>query len=169
MLWEGAAAAAERAARREVTVTTRLTGALHAHVDPGRLRQVLDNLLDNAARSSPPGRQVLVAARPLDGGGVEAAIVDQGPGIAAEDLPHAFDRGYLWSRYRGTREVGSGLGLAIVKALCDAMGVAIQAEAGHGGGTAFRLLLPPPHTPRPDAHPPVGSTAPSQLPTRPLR
>jgi len=146
VLREAAAAATERAAPRQVAVTTRLAGALHAHVDPGRLRQVLDNLLDNASRSSPPGRQVLVAARPLAGGGVEAAVADQGPGIAAEDLPHAFDRGYLWSRYRGTREVGSGLGLAIVKALCDAMGVTIQAEASNGGGTAFRLLLPPPRT-----------------------
>jgi two-component system OmpR family sensor kinase len=143
VLREAAAAAAERAARRQVTVTTRLAGPLQAHVDPGRLRQVLDNLLDNASRSSPAGRQVLVAARPLDGGGVEAAIVDQGPGIAPEDLPRAFDRGYLWSRYRGTREVGSGLGLAIVKALCDAMAVTVQAESGHGGGTAFRLTLPP--------------------------
>ncbi|HWD43102.1 MAG TPA: HAMP domain-containing sensor histidine kinase, partial [Actinomycetota bacterium] len=64
VLSEAAAAAAERAAGREVSVTTRLAGALHAHVDPGRLRQVLDNLLDNATRSSPSGRQVLVAARP---------------------------------------------------------------------------------------------------------
>ncbi len=142
VLREAAAAAAERAARRTVAVTTRLTGALHAHVDPGRLRQVLDNLLDNATRSSAPGQAVLVAARPLPGGGVEAAVVDQGPGIAAEDLPHAFDRGYLWARYRGTRVVGSGLGLAIVRALCDAMGVAIRADSGDGGGIAFRLTLP---------------------------
>jgi two-component system, OmpR family, sensor kinase len=148
VLKEAATAATERAAPRQVTVTTHLAGPLTAHVDPGRLRQVLDNLLDNATRSSPSGRQVLVAARPLDGGGVEAAVVDQGPGIAAEDLPHAFDRGYLWSRYRGSREVGSGLGLAIVKALCDAMGVAIRAESGHGGGTAFRLALPPTHATR---------------------
>jgi two-component system OmpR family sensor kinase len=154
VLSEAAAAASERAARRQVTVTTRLAGALHAHVDPGRLRQVLDNLLDNAARSSPSGRQVLVAARPLAGGGVEAAIVDQGPGIAPDDLLHAFDRGYLWSRYRGTREVGSGLGLAIVKALCDAMGVTIQAESGHGGAPApTRRSGPPP----PASSPPVPS------------
>jgi two-component system OmpR family sensor kinase len=166
VLREAAAAAAERAAPRQVTVTTRLPGSLHAHVDPGRLRQVLDNLLDNATRSSPPGRQVLVAARPLDGGGVEAAVADQGPGIAAEDLAHAFDRGYLWSRYRGTREVGSGLGLAIVKALCDAMGVTIRAESGNGGGTAFRLILPPARTAGDPQ--PVGSRAPAQLPTRPL-
>jgi two-component system, OmpR family, sensor kinase len=167
VLREAAAAATERAARREVTVTTRLDGVLHAHVDPGRLRQVLDNLLDNASRSSPPGRQVLVAARPLDGGGVEAVVVDQGPGIAPQDLPNAFDRGYLWSRYRGTREVGSGLGLAIVKALCDAMGVTIRAESGDGGGTAFRLALPPPRTTPPNGRP-LARPAPSELPTRPL-
>ena len=169
VLREAAAAAAGRAARRQVTVTTRLDSNLHAHLDPGRLRQVLDNLLDNAARSSPSGRQVLVAARPLPGGGVEAAVVDQGPGIAAEDLPNAFDRGYLWSRYRGTREVGSGLGLAIVKALCDAMGVAIQAESGPGGGTAFRLTLPPSRTAPSNGRQRVGPTAPGELPTRPLR
>ena len=169
VLKEAATAAAERVAPRQVTVTTHLAGQLHAHVDPGRLRQVLDNLLDNASRSSPSGRQVLVAARPLDGGGVEAAIVDQGPGIAPEDLPHAFDRGYLWSRYRGSREVGSGLGLAIVKALCDAMGVAIHAESGHGGGTAFRLILPPPRTPSANGRPPVGPATQGELPTRPLR
>jgi two-component system, OmpR family, sensor kinase len=153
VLREAAGAAAERAAGRQVTVATRLDDGLSAHVDPGRLRQVLDNLLDNAVRSSPSGGQVLVAARPLGEGGVEAAVVDQGPGIAAEDLPHAFDRGYLWSRYRGTREVGSGLGLAIVKALCDAMGVGIQAESGHGGGTAFRLTLPPSRTVPPGPRP----------------
>jgi two-component system, OmpR family, sensor kinase len=124
-------------------------GPLLARVDPGRFRQVLDNLLDNATRSSPTGYPVLVAARPLAGGWVEVAVVDRGPGIASEDLPHAFDRGYLWSRYRGTRTVGSGLGLAIVKALCDAMGVAIRAESGREygrGGTAFRLALPPAHS-----------------------
>src|SRR5918994_878815 len=132
--------------------------------DPAEHRR---SLLRVHAETIRLGRQVLVAARPLDDGGVEAAIVDQGPGIAADDLPNAFDRGYLWSRYRGTREVGSGLGLAIVKALCDAMGVVIQAESGPGGGTAFRLTLPPPRTPQTNGRPRVGP--PSELPTRPLR
>jgi two-component system, OmpR family, sensor kinase len=169
VLREAAAAAADRAASRNLTVNTRLSGTLHAHVDPGRLRQVLDNLLDNATRSSPPGHPVLVAARPLPGGGVEAAVVDQGPGIAAADLPHAFDRGYLWARYRGTRAVGSGLGLAIVKGLCDAMGVAIRAESGDGGGTAFRLLLPPAHgaPPHGDATLPDRQAAQRELESRP--
>src|SRR6266540_2559831 len=119
VLGEAVAVAAERAAAQGVSVEQQVPDTpLLARVDPGRLRQVLDNLLDNATRSSPTGHPVLVAARPLAGGWVEVAVVDRGPGIAAEDLPRAFDRGYLWSRYRGTRTVGSGLGLAIVKALC---------------------------------------------------
>jgi len=142
VLREAAGAAAARAARAGVPVQQLLDEPLAAHVDPGRLRQVLDNLLDNATRSSPASQPVVVMARPLPDGRVEAAVVDRGPGIAAEDLPRAFDRGYLWSRYRGTRTVGSGLGLAIVKALCDAMGVAIRAERAQGGGTVFRLVLP---------------------------
>jgi signal transduction histidine kinase len=147
VLREAVAAAVDRAASQGVNVDQQVpNNPLLAHVDPGRLRQVLDNLLDNATRSSPAGHPVLVAARPLPGGWVEVAVVDRGPGIASEDLPRAFDRGYLWSRYRSTRTVGSGLGLAIVKALCDAMGVTVRAESGreHGrGGTAFRLALPP--------------------------
>jgi two-component system sensor histidine kinase BaeS len=147
VLREAVAAAAERAAAQGVTVEQQVPDhPLLAHVDPGRLRQVLDNLLDNATRSSPTGYPVLVAARTLGGGWVEVAVVDRGPGIATEDLPRAFDRGYLWSRYRKTRTVGSGLGLAIVKALCDAMGVTVRAESGREygrGGTAFRLALPP--------------------------
>jgi two-component system, OmpR family, sensor kinase len=142
VLREAAAAAADRASAHGVPVEQLVEPALTAHVDPGRLRQVLDNLLDNATRSSPPGRPVTLAARALGDGRVEVAVVDQGPGIAAEDLPRAFERGYLWSRYRHSRTVGSGLGLAIVKALCDAMGVAVRAEQAAGGGTAFRLLLP---------------------------
>jgi signal transduction histidine kinase len=143
VLREAASAAADRAGAGGVPVEQFFDQPLAAHVDPGRLRQVLDNLLDNATRSSPPGRPVTLAARARGDGRVEVAVVDQGPGIAPEDLPRAFERGYLWSRYRRTRTVGSGLGLAIVKALCDAMGVAIRAEQASGGGTAFRLLLPP--------------------------
>jgi two-component system sensor histidine kinase BaeS len=137
----------DRGGEREAPVELRVPERLPAHIDAGRLRQVVDNLLDNALRSNPPGRSVLCAARALDDGRAEVLVADQGPGIAAEDLPRAFERGYLWSRYRGTRTVGSGLGLAIVKALCDAMGAAVWAEAGPGGGLAVHLVLPAPGRP----------------------
>ena len=141
---EAAQAAAARAAGREVPVVARVDGPLPARTDPGRLRQVLDNLLENATRSSPAGSPVLLEGRARPDGRVELAVTDRGPGIAEADLPRAFDRGYLWSRYRGTRAVGSGLGLAIVKGLCDAMGATVSAERAPGGGTTFRVLLPPP-------------------------
>ena len=97
---------------------------------------------------------MLLAARALDDGRAEVVVADQGPGIAPEDFPHAFERGYLWSRYRGTRTVGSGLGLAIVKGLCDAMGAQVWADTSPTGGLAVHLLLPPassPATPAPEA------------------
>src|SRR6266545_1647265 len=120
------------------------------HGETLRLARLVQDLIDLARL----GRGQF-AVSPVDadvttvlGEAVAVAVVDRGPGIAAEDLPRAFDRGYLWSRYRGTRTVGSGLGLAIVKALCDAMGVTVRAESGreYGRGTAFRLALPPAHS-----------------------
>jgi signal transduction histidine kinase len=144
VLREAGEVAAERGAGHDVPVEVRVPDRLPATIDPGRLRQVLDNLLDNAVRSNPAGRAVLLAARALDDGRVEVLVADQGPGIAAEDLPHAFERGWLWSRYRATRSVGSGLGLAIVKGLCDAMGASVWAERGEHGGLLVHLVLPGP-------------------------
>jgi signal transduction histidine kinase len=144
VLRDAGEAAALRAAGRQIPFELRVTAPLPARIDPGRLRQVLDNLLSNAIRITPPGHPVLLAARALPDGRVETVVADRGPGVAQEDLPHTFERGYLWARYRGTRTVGSGLGLAIVKGLCDAMGVAIWAEeTPQGGGLTVHLLLPP--------------------------
>jgi signal transduction histidine kinase len=144
VLAEAAEVAAGPGGERDVEVELRVPETLPARFDPDRLRQVVDNLLDNAIRSNPPGKSVLVAARAMDDGRAEVVVADQGPGIAAEDLPHAFERGYLWSRYRGTRTVGSGLGLSIVKALCDAMGASVWAEPSPAGGLAVHLVLPAP-------------------------
>jgi two-component system sensor histidine kinase BaeS len=148
VLREAGEAAALRAKRRRIPFELRVTPPLPARIDPGRLRQVLDNLTTNAIRVTPPGHPVLLAARNLPDGRVEAVVADRGPGVAQEDLPYTFERGYLWARYRGTRTVGSGLGLAIVKGLCDAMGIAIWAEeTPEGGGLTVHLLLPPAGTP----------------------
>jgi signal transduction histidine kinase len=76
-------------------------------------------------------------------------VTDTGPGLAEEDLPHAFERFYLHDRYRADpeRSVGSGLGLAIVAELVAAMGGRVTAANRPGGGASFRVDLPPARAP----------------------
>jgi two-component system sensor histidine kinase MprB len=70
-------------------------------------------------------------------------VRDHGPGIAAEDLPHVFDRFYRAAAARG--RVGSGLGLAIVRQVADLHDGTVRAEAAPGGGALLRLALPVSH------------------------
>ena len=69
-------------------------------------------------------------------------VRDTGPGLAAEDVPRAFERFYLYDRYRTERAVGSGLGLAIVKELAAAMGGEVTAAGRPGGGAEFQIRVP---------------------------
>ncbi len=100
--------------------------------------QVLSNLIENAVRSTPSGGGVTVSSRPG-----ELTVADTGPGLAPEDLPRAFDRFYLYSRYVKHRAVGTGLGLAIVKELVEAMDGTVTVESEPGAGTTFVIRLPP--------------------------
>jgi two-component system sensor histidine kinase MprB len=102
---------------------------------PGRLDRAVGNLLDNAAKWSPPGEAIEVSAR--DG---TVTVHDQGPGIDSSDLPHVFDRFYRAPSARGTP--GSGLGLAIVKQVADSYGGEASVESAAGAGTSARLRLP---------------------------
>jgi two-component system, OmpR family, sensor kinase len=106
--------------------------------DEGRLLQVTSNLIENALRLTPAGGAVTVHAS-----SGQISVADTGPGLAAEDLPHAFERFYLYDRYRSERPVGSGLGLAIVKELVAAMGGTVEASRRASGGAAFVVRLPP--------------------------
>jgi two-component system OmpR family sensor kinase len=106
--------------------------------DEGRLLQATSNLVENALRLTPAGGSVTVGAR----AGV-ITVRDTGPGLAAEDLPRAFDRFYLYDRYRSERAVGSGLGLAIVKELTAAMGGGVQVWSPPEGGAEFTITVPP--------------------------
>ena len=103
--------------------------------DAERIRSAVRNLLDNAAKFSPPGAPVEVRLR-----AGELTVRDHGPGIAQADLPHIFDRFY---RAPSARAVpGSGLGLAIVRQVADSHGGTILAETATDGGTLMRLCLP---------------------------
>ena len=102
---------------------------------PANLERAIGNLLDNAAKWSPPGAEVQV--RVADG---EVVVRDHGPGIAEDDLPYVFDRFYRARTARG--QPGSGLGLAIVRKVAEAHGGEVLAERATGGGTQMTLRLP---------------------------
>lgn len=106
--------------------------------DEDRILQVVSNLIENALRLSPAGGSVSVHAR-----AGEITVRDTGPGLAAQDIPRAFERFYLHARYRSERPVGSGLGLAIVRELVAAMGGGVEASVPAGGGAQFTIRLPP--------------------------
>ena len=130
-----AADAVERTRRNRpgVEFETDLEESL-VHGAPSTLERAVANLLDNAAKWSPPGSPVEVAVR-----NGEVAVRDHGPGIAAEDLPYVFDRFYRSRAARGMP--GSGLGLAIVKQVAESHGGSIVAEQPEDGGTLMRLRL----------------------------
>ncbi len=119
-----------------------------AQADPGRLDQVLMNLLWNAIRHTPPGGIVAItAAEEPEKPFLCIEVRDTGEGIGPEDLPH------IWERfYRGTtseesylsdeRRSGAGLGLALVKELTEAMHGSVQVTSTPGQGSCFRILMP---------------------------
>jgi two-component system sensor histidine kinase MprB len=102
---------------------------------PARLQRAISNLIDNAIKYSPPGEPVEIELH-----GQELTVRDHGSGIAAEDLPHVFDRFYRGAEARG--RPGSGLGLAIVRQVADQQGGSVLAGPAPGGGTLMRLRLP---------------------------
>ncbi|HWX95796.1 MAG TPA: HAMP domain-containing sensor histidine kinase [Solirubrobacteraceae bacterium] len=104
--------------------------------DPQRLGRAVKNLIDNALKFGPHDGSLEIVL--IDG---ELTVRDHGPGIAAADMPHAFDRFYRGASARALP--GSGLGLAIVRQVADAHGGDVSAEDAPGGGTLMRLRLSP--------------------------
>jgi signal transduction histidine kinase len=109
--------------------------------DRDRLQQVFGNLLDNASRVTPEGGTVAVVLSAENGRSV-ARILDEGPGIPEDALPHVFDRFFRAQPSRDRTSGGSGLGLAIVAAIVRAHGGTIAAGLRPEGGTVFTLSLP---------------------------
>lgn len=102
---------------------------------PTTIERAISNLLDNAAKWSPPEGVIEVTVRQG-----EVTVRDHGPGIDDSDLPFVFDRFYRAPAARG--RPGSGLGLAMVRQVAEAHGGTVTAEPADGGGTRVRLALP---------------------------
>ncbi|MFN8622163.1 MAG: ATP-binding protein [Chloroflexota bacterium] len=130
-----------RAERADVRLSVGSPAGLVVQSDPARLAQVLGALIDNALNHTPRGGTIEVAGM-ARGDRAEISVRDTGPGIAAEDLPHVFERFYRADPARGRATGGSGLGLAIVAALMRAMGGSASAANDPAGGAVFCLSLP---------------------------
>jgi len=109
--------------------------------DPRRIEQVLGNLLDNALAHTPPGGEIVTAARATEGE-VEISVSDTGKGIPPEQLPYIFERFYRVDRSRSRATGGTGLGLAIARQLVERHGGQIRVESQVGRGTQFTFTLP---------------------------
>jgi two-component system OmpR family sensor kinase len=137
-----AAVAQQRTRTPGTRVVADVRGALPAvQADPDRLAQVLDNLLQNAARYA--ASEVRVEAEPADAGSVRITVADDGPGVPDADRERIFDRLVRLDDGRDRQHGGAGLGLPIARALARAQGGDLVClPAVPGAGARFRLTLP---------------------------
>lgn len=103
--------------------------------DPIRVRQIIDNLAENALRVTPAGAPIVFAVS--QSGVIE--VRDGGPGLSDEDISVAFEPGELYERYKGVRKVGTGFGLALVGRLAERLGAVATAGKALEGGAVFRI------------------------------
>jgi heavy metal sensor kinase len=129
-----------------VNVTIGEEDAVTVVGDPDRLKQLIINLADNAIRYTPPGGQVRLSLKRVDGW-AQLCVSDSGPGIPPEHLPHIFERFYRVDKARSRRETGAvsggaGLGLSIAQWIAQSHGGQIDVQSETGKGTRFTVRLP---------------------------
>jgi two-component system OmpR family sensor kinase len=130
-----------RAEAHRVALRLETPAALPIVADAGRLRQVLDNLLDNALRHAPSDSEIVVTAGARNGV-TTLSVRDHGPGLAAEDQARVFERFYRTDASRARHSGGLGLGLPIAKAIVEAHGGTLGVTAAPGHGCTFEARLP---------------------------
>ncbi len=116
-------------------------GAFTARVDPLRLRQIIDNLTENALRVTPDGGRIVFAVS-RSPESLTLEVRDTGPGLTEADIAVAFAPGALHERYHGVRPVGTGVGLALVARLARGLGGVAEAGVAADGGARFTVVLP---------------------------
>jgi two-component system OmpR family sensor kinase len=115
--------------------------SLVALADGPRIRRIVDNLLANAERHTPPAAAVYVRVR-TEGHDAVLEVEDEGPGIPAEDAGRVFERFFRADPSRSRESGGSGLGLSIVAALAEAHGGSASYARAPGGGARFEVRIP---------------------------
>ncbi len=129
------------AEERGVRLQPNLNGGARVEADPGRVRQLLLILIDNALRHTPQGGEVSVDVARRNGR-ARVVVADTGGGIPTADLPHIFERFYRADKARSRENGGSGLGLAIAKWIVDAHKGEIAVRSAEGKGTEVAVTLP---------------------------
>jgi signal transduction histidine kinase len=132
---------AAEADRRGVRLEISAPPSVPARLDELRLRQVIDNLTDNALCFAPSGSTVEYSLRAAEDQ-VTIEVADRGPGFPEDFLPRAFERFSRPDRSRSRDRGGAGLGLAIVKAIAEAHGGRVTAANRSGGGAVVQIVLP---------------------------
>jgi signal transduction histidine kinase len=142
LLQEVAALYQVQTQRKNISLELEIAAPLATlEVDPGRMTQVLTNILDNALRHTPQGGKIILSASETTDR-VELAVQDSGPGLKAEDLDRVFNRFYRTDTSRQREDGGSGLGLAIAKSIVRAHGGQVSAESEVGNGLKVIISLP---------------------------
>jgi two-component system phosphate regulon sensor histidine kinase PhoR len=138
---EVANASAGGAREKGLALQTRVAPGLRVRADRRLLHLALSNLVENAVRYVPSGREIRVEGRQV-AGGVELTVADTGEGIPREDQPRIFERFYRVEKGRARSSGGTGLGLAIVKHVAEVHGGRVELESARGSGASFRITLP---------------------------
>ena len=141
LLTRSADQATARATEGGVSCEVDAPAELSANLDPDRIREAVDNLVDNALRLAPPGTAIQIIGR-ADHGDLVIEVRDGGPGFPADFLPHAFERFRRPDSSRARTDGGAGLGLAIVSVIAQAHGGRATARNQPQGGAVVALELP---------------------------
>jgi heavy metal sensor kinase len=129
------------AAAKHLQMTLEAADCCMAKVDPLQMERLVDNLLSNAVKYTQEGGSICVRVR-REGGDAVLEVADNGPGIAAQHLPHLFDKFYRVREGEKTAGRGVGLGLAFVKWIARAHGGSVSVASEPGKGSTFQVRLP---------------------------
>ncbi len=128
---------------RGVRFSHAITNGVLAAGNKAHLRQVVNNLIDNAIKYTPPGGEATVELTRDPDGGARLVVSDTGLGIAPEDLPRVFNRFFRADRARQRNDArGTGLGLSICQSIVEAHGGEIHCQSTLGAGTRMTVTLP---------------------------